>query len=256
MIDDEYLTDTPEDVVSSEESYRIIKSWPLNGYYFRNQGDVLDCQVTLGDWGVASWADNHLTEFIQPLALRAPEVLIGAPWNTTTDLWNLGAVVLEVFRAVRMFSGEEEDGTYTVQHHLQEMVAFFGAFPSSFLARGNQELVGHLFSDDGAVKDARAFDLPPLMDDAWMGGPELLDPKDRENFVSFLNFMMKIDPSERPTIMDLLRHPWLNAITQDEDGKDEKDEKDEKGEPEADHDRDSPQEGDISESTREEASLS
>ncbi len=39
------------------------------------------------------------------MALRAPEVLVGAPWGPMTDLWNLGAVVLEVFRAVRLFSG-------------------------------------------------------------------------------------------------------------------------------------------------------
>jgi serine/threonine-protein kinase SRPK3 len=58
----------------------------------------------LGDWGVVSWTTKQLTKTIQPVALRSPEVLIEAPWSKAADWWNLGAVILEVFRAVRMFS--------------------------------------------------------------------------------------------------------------------------------------------------------
>ncbi len=78
---------------------------PIKPYYFRDGANLLEFDVALGDWGVASWTDRHLTELIQPVALRSPEVLVGAPWGPKTDLWNLGAVVLEVFRAVRLFSG-------------------------------------------------------------------------------------------------------------------------------------------------------
>lgn len=41
----------------------------------------------------ASWVDNHLMELIQPVNLRAPEVIIGAKWDTSTDIWNIGCVV-------------------------------------------------------------------------------------------------------------------------------------------------------------------
>jgi serine/threonine-protein kinase SRPK3 len=33
--------------------------------------------------------DGH----IQPESLRAPEVLIGAEWDTKVDIWNLGCLV-------------------------------------------------------------------------------------------------------------------------------------------------------------------
>lgn len=32
-------------------------------------------------------------ELIQPVNLRAPEVIIGAKWDTSTDIWNIGCVV-------------------------------------------------------------------------------------------------------------------------------------------------------------------
>lgn len=37
--------------------------------------------------------NNHLTEWIQPQMLRAPEVILGAEWNSKVDIWNVGLVV-------------------------------------------------------------------------------------------------------------------------------------------------------------------
>ncbi|KKY31268.1 putative serine-threonine protein kinase [Diaporthe ampelina] len=72
--------------------------------------DLDGFDVALGDEGVSSWADRHLTEKIQPLTLQAPEVLIEAPWDSKADVWNLVAVMLEVYRNVRMFRGASRAG--------------------------------------------------------------------------------------------------------------------------------------------------
>ncbi|KAK7416993.1 hypothetical protein QQZ08_011791 [Neonectria magnoliae] len=42
---------------------------------------------------VASWVDKHLTEWIQPQMLRAPEVILGADWDYKVDIWNLGLII-------------------------------------------------------------------------------------------------------------------------------------------------------------------
>lgn len=163
--------------------------------------------MAIGDWGVSSWADNHLTELIQPVALRAPEVLIKAPWDATTDWWNLGAMVLEVFRCVRMFDGRgPPHGHYELKQHLREMVAYFGPFPKGLLERGDVELVETYFDESGHVLGCPALELPSLQSDEYMDD---LDEETRKSFVSFLYALMKIDPQERLSTMDLLRHPWL-----------------------------------------------
>ncbi|EGR51866.1 uncharacterized protein TRIREDRAFT_55719 [Trichoderma reesei QM6a] len=171
---------------------------------------LIDFDVTLGDWGVSSWIDRHLCEVIQPVALRSPEVLIGAPWDASTDWWNLGAVVLEVYRAVRMFDGRiAPDGRYDVREHLAEIVDLFGPFPKSLLDRGNQDLVRGIFDDEGRVKDQEPFNRPGLASEAFMPG---LSQEQRDDCASFLKLLMKIDPTERPSTVDLLRHRWLAAL--------------------------------------------
>lgn len=42
---------------------------------------------------LASWYHKHLTEWIQPEKLRAPEVILGAQWDYKVDIWNLGLIV-------------------------------------------------------------------------------------------------------------------------------------------------------------------
>ncbi|KAI0448244.1 serine/threonine protein kinase [Xylaria acuta] len=187
-----------------------IPSHPLHNSYFNESHNILEFDVDLGDWSVASFADRHLTENIQPVALRAPEVLIKAPWDTKTDFWNLGAVILELYRTVRMFSGQvEPDGHYEVSEHLVEIVDLFGLFSKALLERGNQEIVRGIFDEEGKVKDMPPMGRPPLDSEAFVPG---LDQDAREGFVSFLRAMMKIDPAEWLTAEDYLRHPWLGAL--------------------------------------------
>jgi serine/threonine-protein kinase SRPK3 len=43
--------------------------------------------------GVANKMSNRYAVLIQPEALRSPEVIIGAEWDTKADIWNFGCLV-------------------------------------------------------------------------------------------------------------------------------------------------------------------
>ncbi|KAM5445530.1 putative non-specific serine/threonine protein kinase [Microsporum audouinii] len=212
LISELYLPNNPAgpaDVVISTDP-PIIRSQPLKWDYFRKGANLLEFDIALGDWGVASWTDSHLSELIQPVALRAPEVLIGAPWGPSTDLWNLGAVILEVFRAVRMFSGRgPPHGHYEVQYHLHEIVDFFGPFPKSLLQNGDQELVQRYFDSEGRIKNLPPLARPALESEEFLGK---LDGENKKKFAMFLTSLMRIDPEERKSTMELLAEPWLDAV--------------------------------------------
>ncbi|KAL6827996.1 kinase-like protein [Trichoderma camerunense] len=212
FIESGYLKEIPVPEQDREETeYRPVPSQPLRWFYFDyNAKYSPDFDITLGDWGVSSWTTKHLTEVIQPILLRAPEVIIGAPWDASTDWWNFGAVLLEVFRCVRMFDGGvPPDGHYETREHLIEITDFFGPFPKKLLEKGNQDLVRDLFDDEGRIKDAEPLEGPGLMSETITTG---MGQSLREAFVSFMNLLMKIDPEERPSALDLLRHPFLDAI--------------------------------------------
>lgn len=109
-----------------------------------------------------------------------------------------------------MFSGRvPPDGHYELKKHLAEIVDLFGPFPATLLEKGNQELVGRLFDSEGRIKDAEPLRRPGLLSEVWLPG---LNQEQKEDFVSFLETMMKIDPEERPTPEGILRHPWLGAL--------------------------------------------
>ncbi|XWW96282.1 hypothetical protein V2A60_004255 [Cordyceps javanica] len=214
---DRYFQEQKPPHQDREVPYTPIPSCSIRQYYFErhNIGSLDGFSVVLGDWGVASWKHKHLCQNIQPVALRAPEVLIKAPWDETTDWWNLGAVVLEVYRAIRMFSGMvrkpgDELDHYDVRMHLAEMVDFFGPFPKTLLDKGDPEFVEEAFDDDGTVSG-----FPSKLQRVDLDSPEVmegLNKEDREEFASFLRFVMKLDPGQRPNAEQVLRHPWLDAI--------------------------------------------
>lgn len=208
-VESEYLIQEPipkQDKV--EERYTPIKSRPLRRYYFGADPTRFgELDIALGDWGVSSWATKHLTENIQPVALRAPEVLLRAPWDAKVDWWNLGAVVFEVYHAVRLFDGRAPpDGHYEVREHLAEIVDIFGPFPRVLLKKGDATVQG-MFDDEGMIKDAEPMGRPPLESEAFLPG---LDQTSKDVFGSFLRAMMKINPGDRPTPEELVQHPWLD----------------------------------------------
>ncbi|KAI1260755.1 serine/threonine protein kinase [Xylariaceae sp. FL1019] len=208
MIESDYLKRAPvQEQDRNEMRYTVIESVPLRAAYFNDDDTPNNFQVALGDWGVASWTDNHLSENIQPVALRAPEVLIRAPWDTYTDYWNLGALLPELFRNIRMFNGDvPPDGHYELREHIGEITDLFGPFPRSLLEKGDEAIVQDVFDDNGMVKD-RIHSGKSLEHFT----PDL--PEDiKEKFISFLRAIMQIEPHKRPDAEDLLRHPFLRAL--------------------------------------------
>lgn len=214
LIESGYLVNAPiPQQDKTEQRYSPIPSLPLRRFYFSEADSrrVAEFDIALGDWGVSSWATRHLSEKIQPVALRAPEVLIEAPWDATTDWWNLGAILLELYRAVRMFDGRvPPNGHYELKQHVAEIVDLFGPFPKELLEKGNQDLVQSVFDDQGKPKDFPPMNRPPLASEAFMPG---LNQEDRDLFASFLKAMMRLNPAERLSTEDLLRHPWLGAMS-------------------------------------------
>lgn len=55
--------------------------------------------VKIADLGNACWTDHHFTEDIQTRQYRCPEVILGAPWGTSADVWSLGCIVSCVLRS-------------------------------------------------------------------------------------------------------------------------------------------------------------
>ncbi|OOF95335.1 hypothetical protein ASPCADRAFT_207809 [Aspergillus carbonarius ITEM 5010] len=185
-----------------------IKNIFLGEYNFDDPSEFLEVSIALCDWGSASWEEKHLTPLIQPLLLRAPEVILQAPWSKEVDIWNLGALLPELLDAVRMFNGRADvtGGDYYTKHHIEEIDALFGPFPPEMLKAGDQGIVQQLFDENAQIRDP--IERPPAKLERWI---ECLDGFEKENFLSMLQSMLTIDPKRRITAQALQGALWLTT---------------------------------------------
>jgi len=207
-----YLESTLSDSSVSQNSsqgsadYAIIPTQSLRDFYFPDDHfDVMTLDIALSDWGVASWTSNHLTDLIQPVLLRSPEVMIEAPWGPSTDIWNLGALVPELVYGQSMFSGKTEAKVYNSTRHLEEMTKLLGPFPRELLSKGNLSLVKDTFDEHGNIKEPKMTSFVGLN-----VRYSNLEDDEREEFTAFTKALLELDPEKRKSAKELLAEAWLH----------------------------------------------
>ncbi|KND86567.1 Serine/threonine-protein kinase SRPK [Tolypocladium ophioglossoides CBS 100239] len=214
-IEDDYLpaSEPLVEYIGPDEEYRIIRSMPMTRYYATDIHEAMHADICLGDWGVSSWKENRLCYLIQADAMRAPEVFLGAEWDESADLWSLGVVVLEMFNDERMFKVSEKDEAgkrkFSEPFMLMQMQQLLGGgcFPASLLERSDPKLVDKFFDESRRVRNYSNEEPADLATGRWTDG---MDELVRDKFVPWLYLLMKLEPRERPSIQELLDHPWLD----------------------------------------------
>lgn len=193
-------------VSDAHEEYTIVRSRNLRHHYIAAgvPVDLMTFDFFLGDWGVACWQEEHLSEVIQPQLLRAPEVILEAPWGTSVDLWNLGAVLPELMFGQNMFSGMDS-GAYTIRGHLAEMNALLGPFPQPLLADAKLAKAKDMFDKEGNIRKYRLERIVSL-EQRFSSLPE----DEARKFEAFVRRLLELDPGQRPTAQAMLEQPWLS----------------------------------------------
>lgn len=57
----------------------------------KRKGPIIN--VKIADLGNACWVSHHFTNDIQTRQYRSPEVILGAKWGASTDVWSMAAMV-------------------------------------------------------------------------------------------------------------------------------------------------------------------
>jgi serine/threonine protein kinase len=65
--------------------------------------DYSNIQVKIADLGNACWVDHHFTSDIQTRQYRSPEVILGAKYNSSADIWSLGCMTFELLTGDYLF---------------------------------------------------------------------------------------------------------------------------------------------------------
>lgn len=114
------------------------------------------------------------------------------------DIWNLGALVLELVFGQCMFDGGAT-GEYEVRSHLEEMNALLGPFPKVLIEKAGLKEAKGWFDEDGNV-------LSPAMQRVVSLERRFarLEVDEAEKFLIFVKAMLELDPGKRKSARELL----------------------------------------------------
>mmetsp|Transcript_126574 Transcript_126574/g.269975 ORF Transcript_126574/g.269975 Transcript_126574/m.269975 type:complete len:771 (-) Transcript_126574:151-2463(-) len=165
------------------------------------------CEVKVIDFGSSCFVDDHLSSYVQSRSYRAPEVMLGLPYDQKIDIWSLGCILAELWTGYVLFQND------SVQSLLARILGIIGDFPYHLMTRG--KYVPQYFTQDGQLY--QEIDGPACPERGRR--LHLLVPKktslrqrmrtDSEEFLDFLGGMLQLDPTLRPTAAEALEHPFL-----------------------------------------------
>ena len=53
------------------------------------------CEVKIIDFGSSCFITDHLSSYVQSRSYRAPEVILGMPYDQKIDIWSLGCILVK-----------------------------------------------------------------------------------------------------------------------------------------------------------------
>ena len=176
------------------------------------------CEVKVIDLGSSCYVTDHLSSYVQSRSYRAPEVILGAPYDAKVDVWSLGCILAELHTGEVLFHND------SLASLLARCAGVLGPFDPELLRRGKH--ARDFFTKSGRVyerdEDAGTIRvLRPkrtslaarlgLAGEGGEGGDGRSNPAadDGAGFVDFLLALLRPNPSERLTAEEALAHPWL-----------------------------------------------
>lgn len=203
--------------------------------------------IKIIDFGSSSFVSDRQSSYIQSRSYRAPEVILGLPYDGKIDIWSLGCVVAELYTNEVTFQNDSELSM------LSRIEAICGPFPRHMIDKGRN--CHRIFTDSGLIYEKISSSDDNDVDEdnshgsssstntekfffhvyqpktttiaARLGFDEDLldqpnlsnDDKNRAFFIDFVRKLLTIDPDTRPTAAEALDHPWIKSsldLTEDD----------------------------------------
>jgi len=174
------------------------------------------------DLGSASDAsDNEITPYLVSRFYRAPEIILGMPYDFAIDIWSVGCTLYELYTGKILFTGR------TNNQMLRSIMDCRGKITTKMLKRAQ---FAHIHFDENANfrsieqdkltgKDTiktLAFskpsrDLRTRLMSASKGLTDI-ETKELNLFVDLLDQCLALNPGKRMTPQEALKHPFISRI--------------------------------------------
>lgn len=160
------------------------------------------CEIKVIDLGSSCFQSDNLCLYVQSRSYRAPEVILGLPYDPKIDLWSLGCILAELWSGEVLFPND------AVVMILARMIGLFGPIDLEMLLKGQET---HKYF----TKEYDLFYMNEETDQMEFIIPEETSLENHLQvfdlgFIDFLTNLLEINPERRPTATEALAHPWLS----------------------------------------------
>uniref|UniRef100_A0A3B1J7T9 Serine/threonine-protein kinase PRP4 homolog n=1 Tax=Astyanax mexicanus TaxID=7994 RepID=A0A3B1J7T9_ASTMX len=174
--------------------------------------------LKLCDFGSASHvADNDITPYLVSRFYRAPEIIIGKPYDYAIDMWSVGCTLYELYTGKILLPGK------TNNHMLKLAMDLKGKMPNKMIRKGlfkdqhfDQNL-NFLYTEVDKVTEREKVTVMSSINPTKdllieMVGRQTLPEDQRKKVVQLkdlLDQILVLDPAKRISINQALQHPYI-----------------------------------------------
>lgn len=169
--------------------------------------EVCDIEVKIADLGNACWVHKHFTEDIQTRQYRSLEVILGASYNVSADIWSTACMAFELATGDYLFEPHSGENYCRDEDHIAHIIELLGPIPKKIILSGT--LSHFVFNKKGELRHITGL-KPWGLDEVLMQKYEW-SVEEATQFADFLRPMLEFDPDRRATAAQCLDHPWLKS---------------------------------------------
>jgi p38 MAP kinase len=159
-----------------------------------------NCELRIIDFGLARGEGEEMTGYVATRWYRAPEIMLKwMHYTKAVDIWSVGCILAEMFTQKPLFPGSDH------VNQLNRILNVVGYPQAKLLNQINQDAKNYL---ERMENKPRRVVFPEFFSSIYQRSPEAVDLLDK---------MLQLDPNERITCEEALKHPFLRTFHDPED---------------------------------------
>ncbi|CAE7398240.1 SRPK3 [Symbiodinium sp. CCMP2592] len=151
-------------------------------------------------------ANNPVTDDIQTRQYRSPEVIIGAKWDETADVWSAACMFFELATGDYLFDPKKGEDWNREEDHLALIAELLGDLPTKEFALSGR-YSKDFFNNAAKLKHIKKLKMWPL--EGVLQEKYRWEEAEALEMADFLLPMLTWQPSQRQAASEALKHAWV-----------------------------------------------